>query len=132
MSITHFSGPVVVGADSFFVPVAAKTLTAKDNGMTYTISGTGYTYTLPAPFVGAFYRFVTKAVFSTDFIVNGGNSLMHGAVDVNSTRVNWTGASLVNFQDGADTIGDWVEIRSDGTNWYVDGFGEQASSITAT
>ena len=132
MSQTHFSGPLSIGVGQFEVPIAAKTLTKRDSGKTFKITTTGYTWTLPAPFAGAYYRFVMSTALTTDFIVNGGNSLMHGAVDVNSARVNWTAASLFNFQDGAETVGDWVTIWSDGTNWYVDGFGEQSGAITAT
>lgn len=132
MSITHFSGPVVIGADSFFVPVAAKTLTAKDNGLTFVITTTGYTYTLPAPFKGAYWRFVVATTFGTDFLVDGGNSLIFGAVDLNSARVNFTGVSELRIQDNLETVGDWYELWSDGTNWYIDGFGEQASAVATT
>ena len=132
MAITHFSGPVVIGADSFFTPVAAKTLTAKDNGLTFKITTTGYTYTLPAPFAGAYWRFVISTALATDFVINGGNSLMHGSVDINSARVNWTGDSVITIQDDKETIGDWYELWSDGTNWYVDGFGEIAAAAAAS
>lgn len=133
MAQTNFSGPLAVGSGQFETAVAAKTLTGRDSGKTFLITGTGYTWELPATLVaGMSFRFVVQATFGTDMIIQGGASLMHGAVDVNSTRINWTGASLVNFQDGVEVIGDWVEIWSDGVNWYVDGFGEAASSITAT
>ena len=132
MAQTHFSGPLVIGSGQFETATAAKTLTAKDDGKTIVITGTGYTYTLPAPSAGMSFRFVVQAAFATNFVVAGGNSLLHGSMDVNSARVNATGASNINFVATAETIGDWAEIWSDGTNWYVNGFGEAVGGITAT
>ena len=132
MAQTNFSGPLAVGAGQFETAVAAKSLTKKDSGKTILITGTGYTYTLPAPEAGLSYRFVVQAAFATNFVVAGGNSLLHGAVDVNSARVNATAASNINFVGTAETIGDFAEIWSDGTNWYVDGFAEAVGGITAT
>ncbi len=134
MAQTHFSGPLAVGEAQFEVVEAAKTLSRKDSGKTFIVTGTGYTLTLPSitNSAGMWFRFVVRATFGTDFIVNGGDSLIHGAVNVESTRINWTGASLFNIQDGVEVIGDWVELWSDGTNWYIDGDGKAASSITAT
>lgn len=132
VNATHFSGPLVIGSGQFEIVTAAKTLTAKDSGKTFIITGTGYTITLPAPLAGASYRWVCQATFGTDFVVSGGDSLIFGACDVNSARVNWTGASLVRLNEDKETIGDWFELWSDGTNWYVDGFGEIAASLEAT
>ena len=132
MAITHFSGPVVVGSDSFFTPTAAKTLTAKDNGLTFKITTTGYTYALPAPFAGAFYRFVMSTALATDFVINGGNSLMYGSVDINSARVEWAASSVITIQDDKETIGDWYELKSDGTNWYVSGSAKTAAAAAAS
>lgn len=132
MAQTHFSGPVVIGAGQFEAVTAAKTLSAADWGKTFLVATTGYTHTLPAPEAGASVRYVTSVAFGTDMVIAGGNSLFHGAVDVNSARINATAASNVNMIGTADTIGDWVEIWSDGTNWYVDGFGEAIGAITTT
>ncbi len=132
MSITHFSGPVVIGADTFFTPVAAKTLTAKDNGKIFTIATTGYTYTLPAVFAGAYWKFVTQALFDTNFVLDGGVDLIYGQIDVNSTLVQADAATAINVVAASDTIGDWFEIWSDGTNWYVDGDAFTAGGITVT
>ena len=129
---THFSGPLAIGSGQFETVTAAKTLSAKDNGKTFVIATTGYTHTLPAPFAGAAFRWVMSTALSTDFVITGGNSLMHGAVDINSARVNWTGDSVITIQDDKETIGDWYELWSDGTNWYVDGFGEVAAAAAAS
>lgn len=133
MGQTNFSGPVAVGTKQFETPTAAKTLTSRDYGKTFTIVTTGYTYTLPSLDAGASFRFVAQTAFTTNFIlVPADTDLITGSLDVNSSRVNVTAADQINMVGGSSTIGDWVEIWCDGVNWYVDGFGEQSGAITAT
>ncbi len=133
MAQTNFSGPLAIGAGQFEIATAAKTLTKRDYGKTFIITGTGYTFTLPLLDAGAYFRFVTRATFTTNFVITPADTdLIQGALDVNSARVNATLADSINIVGGSSTIGDWVEIWCDGVNWYVDGFGEQTGAITAT
>jgi len=40
--------------------------------------------------------------------------------------------NTISFVATAETIGDFIEIYSDGTNFYADGVGAAAGSITFT
>ncbi len=40
--------------------------------------------------------------------------------------------NTITFSASADTIGDFVELVGDGTNWYVFGLGTSAGAITLT
>ena len=112
---------------------AATTLTAADSGKTYLISGTGYTVTLPAPHAGFSVKFIVAAAFSTDCVVQtpaDNRDTLNGGVIVNGAIVESDATDRVTFEDGAESIGDSIEISSDGTSFFLFGNGNAASSIT--
>ncbi|MAJ57538.1 MAG: hypothetical protein CMI74_05660 [Candidatus Pelagibacter sp.] len=112
---------------------AATTLTAADSGKTYLISGTGYTVTLPAPFAGFSVKFIVAAAFSTDTVVQtpaDNRDTLNGGVIVNGAIVESDATDRVTFEDGAESIGDFIEITSDGTSFFLFGNGNASSSIT--
>ena len=112
---------------------AATTLTAADSGRTYLINGTGYTVTLPAPFAGFNVKFIVAAAFSTDTVVQtpaDNRDTLNGGVIVNGAIVESDATDRVTFEDGAESIGDFIEISSDGTSFFLFGNGNAASSIT--
>jgi hypothetical protein len=112
---------------------AATTLTAADSGKTYLISGTGYTVTLPAPFAGFSVKFIVAAAFSTDCVVQtpaDNRDTLNGGVIVNGAIVESDATDRVTFEDGAESVGDFIEISSDGTSFFLFGNGNAASSIT--
>ena len=112
---------------------AATTLTAADSGKTYLISGTGYTVTLPAPHAGFSVKFIVAAAFSTDCVVQtpaDNRDTLNGGVIVNGAIVESDATDRVTFEDGAESIGDFIEISSDGTSFFLFGNGNAASSIT--
>jgi hypothetical protein len=110
---------------------AATTLAAADSGKTFLISGTGYTVTLPAPTAGWSAKFIVAAAFSTDCVVPADNrDILNGGVIVNGAIVEADAVDQVTFEDGAESIGDHVNISSDGTSFYLSGNGNAASSIT--
>ena len=112
---------------------AATTLTAADSGKTYLISGTGYTVTLPAPHAGFSVKFIVAAAFSTDCGVQtpaDNRDTLNGGVIVNGAIVESDATDRVTFEDGAESIGDFIEISSDGTSFFLFGNGNAASSIT--
>jgi hypothetical protein len=51
-------------------------------------------------------------------------------VIVNGAIVEADAVDQVTFEDGAESIGDHVNISSDGTSFYLSGNGNAASSIT--
>ena len=111
---------------------AATTLTAADSGKTYLISGTGYTVTLPAPHAGFSVKFIVAAAFSTDCVVQtpaDNRDTLNGGVIVNGAIVESDATDRVTFEDGAESIGDFIEISSDGTSFFLFGNGNAASYI---
>lgn len=118
---------------------AADTITTAECGKTFYIGGDPeYDLTLPTAgsCAGCVMRFVlTAAPSGANYRVETGNSLeniIYGSVVVDGAAVPGVQEDSINFVDGAAAIGDWAEIRGDGTNWYLSGMGEAAGSITLT
>ena len=112
---------------------AATTLTAADSGRTYLISGTGYTVTLPAPHAGFNVKFIVAAAFSTATVIKtpaDNRDTLNGGVIVNGAIVESDATDRVTFEDDAESVGDFIEISSDGTSFFLFGNGNAASSIT--
>ena len=136
MAVTHFSGPVAVGSGQVTTPTGAVTLTANDNGRTIMLNAAaGFTITLPAVTnVGWRATFRTGAAFATtNFVVasaEGDN--ISGSVIVAGVVVVAGAEDQVNFVATAETIGDFVELYADGTNWHVFGNAAVTAAITVT
>ena len=134
MSVTHFSGPLAVGSGRIKELSAATTLTKDDAGSLIALTGiVGYAVTLPtaAKASGGTYRFVVQDLFATtDWVITSPAANMYGMVMELSSIQAVAGATTLNLELGTDTIGDWIEVTSDGTNWYVSGHCAQAASIT--
>lgn len=110
----------------------AATLTSANSGSTYYLNAAaGAAITLPAPSAGLKFKFVVAAAFATtSWTVAATGAIIHGAVDVNSTLVLGAGITTITFVNTAETVGDWVTVESDGTNWYLDGVGQALGGIT--
>lgn len=123
---------VSVASSGTTTTALATTLTAADGGKTFILNAAaGAAITLPLPAAGLKYKFVVGAAFATtDWTVAATSAIIHGAVDVNSTRVLGAGVTTVHFVNTAETIGDWVTLESDGTYWYLDGVGQAVGGIT--
>ena len=65
-------------------------------------------------------------------IVLDATNKIQGGVIVNSVNVPGADENTITFAHAADTIGDFVELNCDGTNWYVFGLGTTAGAITLT
>jgi hypothetical protein len=113
----------------------AKTLTASDSGNVFTLSATtGKVITLPSVAVDGFKaKFLVGAVFATtDFTIVAPTSVIQGGAIVNSVFVPASNENTISFVASAESIGDYINIVSDGTNFYVEGVGALAGSITFT
>jgi hypothetical protein len=113
----------------------ATTLTASDSGNVFTLSAaTGKAITLPSVAVDGFKaKFVVGAVFATtNFTIVAPTSKIQGGAIVNSVFVPASNENTISFVASAETIGDYINIVSDGTNYYVEGAGALAGSITFT
>lgn len=136
MSATHFSGPIVVGTGSVQDLTAASTLTADDSGKTLLLnSATEFATTLPLPTAGWKSKFIVKAApvgTAYTIVTNGGADLIDGLALVNGATVAAANEDTITFTASAAVSGDWVELFSDGTNWYVCGQASAATGIAFT
>jgi len=131
--LTHISDDVMRIFDDYELVSASATLNLSDSGKVFKISGTGYTITLPAPSAGWKAKFIVVAAFSTDFVVQSpadSRDTINGGVIVNGAIVEADAVDRVTFEDDAESIGDYIEIHSDGTSYFLSGNGNAASSIS--
>jgi len=114
----------------------ATTLTAEDSGKVFVLNAAaGAQITLPAvaDAAGQNYRFIVGALFATTaWTVRAASNRIQGGVIVNSTLVPAADENTITFSASADTVGDFVELNCDGTNWYVFGMGTASGAITLT
>lgn len=113
----------------------ATTLTNADSGKVFTLSNaTGVAVTLPSVAVDGFKtKFIVGSAFATtNFTIVAPTSVIQGGGIVNSVFVPASNENTISFVASAETIGDYVEVTSDGTNFYVNGVGALAGSITFT
>jgi len=112
----------------------ATTLDADDSDKVFVLSAAaGAAVTLPSPVSGVKYKFIVGSAFATtDWTIVADDDVIEGGAIVNSTFVPAANENTISFVDSAETIGDYVEIISDGTSWFVNGVGAGAGSITFT
>ena len=114
----------------------ATTLTAEDSSKSFSLNAAaGAQITLPAvaTSAGFRYRFTVAALFATTaWTIKAATNKIQGGVIVNSVNVPGADENTITFSASADTIGDFVELNCDGTNWYVFGLGTAAGAITLT
>lgn len=142
MGATHFSGPVLStygfapGASSVLDVTGATTLTTADNGKVISLNAAaGAAITLPAVAnTGFTCKFVVSTLFATtDWVVSSAEGdNIEGCLNIASTLTTVDAADSFTFELGAENLGDFVEIVSDGTNWLVFGVGLSASSLSST
>ena len=129
------------GASRQSVLTAATTLVAGDSGKTYFLAlAAGFTVTLPAVAVGLNFKFFVQIAPTGDYVITtpGGAQILAGLVHssdgVDGDSETAFTATSVNFiaAGGASTIGDSVDLWSDGTNWYARAFCNISTGITIT
>ena len=117
------------------VVITTKVLTAADSGKSFflTLAG-GFTVTLPAPALGLNYLFIVAVAPTTSYIIttNGSANILFGMTEERAGTAGVAGASknTFNFVANQSIIADWVEFRSDGTNWYYHGMTNIAAGNT--
>tara|TARA_R110002124_G_scaffold283449_2_gene459508 strand:- start:27348 stop:27782 length:435 start_codon:yes stop_codon:yes gene_type:complete len=112
----------------------AKTLLGSDSGKVFSLNAAaGVAITLPAVQAGLNYRIITGADFATtDFTIVAATEVIQGIITVNGAPVRADDSSVISFVASAGVKGDYVDIVSDGINWYVSGAGFSAGAITFT
>ena len=133
--LKHFSNDVERIFNKVETISSASTLTEADSGKWYELNNsTGVVVTLPAVKSGVNFRFVVGAAFATDnFVIDSAEGdNINGILVVNGASVSASGEDQINFVASAETVGDFIDVWSDGSGWYVWGIGNTAGSITAT
>ena len=114
----------------------ATTLTAEDSDKSFILkAAAGAQITLPAVATSAGFRFrftVGQLFATTAWTIKAASNVIQGGVIVNSVNVPGADENTITFSASADTVGDFVELNCDGTNWYVFGLGTAAGAITLT
>lgn len=113
------------------------TLTISESGKTVYFGTAGVDITLPAvsTAAGVVYRFVCSANFaatSMTVVTSGGEDKIFGSLEVAGAVVLCSAEDTVTFVNTAELPGDWIELRSDGTNWYLTGQAGTAGGLTCT
>lgn len=113
---------------------AANTLTYAECGKTVFLnSATEFATTLPSPVAGCTFSFYIKAApVGSSYTVVAGSNVIYGQATVNGAAVAAVTENTITFTAGAAAIGDFVDLVSDGTNWYVSGQGVAATAIAFT
>lgn len=118
------------------VLTGATTLTAEDSGKVFLLkAAAGAQITLPAVATsnGFRFKFIVGQLFATtDWTVKAATNVIEGSVLVNGAHVAGVNENTISFVASAEAVGDFVELVSDGANWYVNGSGVAAGSITLT
>ena len=114
----------------------AVTLTAEDSGKVFILKASaGAQITLPAvaTSAGLRFKFIVGQLFATtDWTVKALSNVIEGSVLVNGAHVAGVDENTISFVASAEAVGDFAELVCDGTNWYVNGSGVSAGSITLT
>lgn len=119
---------------------AATTLTAEDSGKTYFLnSATGFATTLPAPAIGLNYKFVVSTQPTSGnhtVVTNGSANIIEGVAVVegatNPTVEQAANEDSINFVASITLVGDYAEVISDGTSWFVKAASGATGGVTFT
>ncbi len=109
---------------------ATTTLTKSDCGKTLLLNATTeFATTLPTPSAGCSFRFIVKAAPSSasyTVLTSGSSNIIIGGineleVDTGDDGPYDTDADTITIVDGVAAVGDFIELISDGTSWYLSG-----------
>jgi hypothetical protein len=130
---------VVVGQfvpSATLTPTAAFALTAAQSGTNVWLNAVaGFAITLPAVANGLNYRFTVAAAFATTnftIVTPALADIIFGGATVAGADVPADAEDTISFVASAELKGDFVDVWSDGTSWFVNGRGTTAGSITFT
>lgn len=122
------------GLRGYMVPIsAATTLTANDSGKTFILAAVGKAITLPAVEAGLKYKFICGAdIITSAWIATAPAKVISGSAEVAGAVVAAALEDVITLVHTKALIGDWFEIESDGTYWYVSGSAVTAAALTFT
>ena len=113
---------------------AAATLAYGDCGKTiYLNAAAEFATTLPSPIGGCSFKFVVKAApVGTAYTIVSSTNIIDGTTVVNGGVIGCANENTITFTASAAISGDWVDLNSDGTNWYMTGQAFAATGIACT
>lgn len=145
MSISHISGPLAIGGDSYESLITTKALDSEDNGKTFGLNLVGgFTITLPAVATvdaGFKVRFRVEINPTTAYIITekaaDDTNIILGSINTSTGQTTAadfevTGATFVTFVANVALVGDWVTIETNGIKWFVYGQTTVPAGITIT
>ncbi len=104
------------------VVTTTNVIVASESGKTFYLDlAGGFTSTLPAPALGLKYTFIVKTAPTTAYIIttNAGANLLFGTfLDIVGELTYFSAQDTLNFVAVTSVVGDFLEVESDGTNWY--------------
>jgi hypothetical protein len=113
----------------------SNTLTVAESGLTSYLA-TGGTSTLPAvaSSAGVVLRFVVAdAITASTSVVSAEGDNIEGSMIVAGAVVDCNANDEIRFVDNLENVGDYVELRSNGTKWFVTSSNAlTASSLTCS
>lgn len=139
LAATGFVGPVT-GVRQVEVVTTTNAIAAGESGTTYFLnSATGFASTLPAPAAGLWYKFIVGATPPTSgnhtVVTTSNATIIQGniaTVPVDDAGYRGDDEDTITFVASTALEGDYVEVISDGTNWYVSGMANVVEAITLT
>lgn len=143
--VTATAAEINAAADSSAnveVVTTTNPLTAAESGFTFFLnSATGFVTTLPAPAAGLRYKFIVGATAPSSgnhtIVTTTSANVIIGAlsgseVDDTVDFDSIADGDTISFVASSAVSGDWAEVISDGTNWYVTGHSVVRAGVTLT
>jgi hypothetical protein len=118
-------------------PTASTTLTVAQSGSTFNLGTAGVNLTLPAvaTAAGVKYKFVISAAYATDNITvtSAAGDDIEGSLIVAGAVVDCDASDVITSVADGENLGDFWEIFSNGTKWFIGQSGAlTASKLTCT
>ena len=115
------------------VLTADATLTINDSGKTFLLDAIGEVITLPSVLDGLNYKFIcSETTATTDWTITAATSVIYGSAEVAGAVVAASAENTITLVVAKFLPGDYIELESDGTNWYVKGSVVTALGVTFT
>lgn len=126
--------------------ITTKSLDVDDSGKIFGLSlAAGFTVTLPSVAeagAGFYCKFVvvtnctSNDYIITEYATDDTNVIIGGIseleTDTNDDGPSTTGCTFITLPNATDTVGDYVNLWCDGSNWYVDGQTVLDGGVTLT
>jgi hypothetical protein len=113
-------------------PTASTTLTVAQSGSTFNLGTAGVNLTLPAvaTAAGVKYKFVISAAYATDNITvtSAAGDDIEGSLLVAGAVVDCNASDVITSVADGENLGDFWEIFSNGTKWFIG----QSGALTAS